>query len=152
MKKLKIRIGKNSWGHFRMGSYISMIAIFAALGVGKVAEWLGTPDAGWVGVVEWVALTIFTGDIFRALMHLSPRKRWERVMMLGVIVGLALLLGALAIYRSKGYVGIVPQMILVGGFSLVVMGLGGFICWRMELKKLNSHILARQLKRKRNIL
>ncbi len=147
----RIRIGKNSWGHFRMGSYVSLVAIVAAFGVQKVAAWIGCSDAWWVGVVEWAALAIFAGDIFRSLMLLTPRKRWERVMIFGLAAGGGLLLSSLILWL-KGRQEIVGSLLLVGLFTLLVSGCGGWWLWQRERRKLNSLILERKLKRKKRSL
>lgn len=130
-----------------MGSYVSIVAIAIALGAGRLAEWLGTPDAPWVAVVEWVGIAIFVGDIFRSLMRLTPRKRWERVMYFGLAIGGGLLFGTAVIwYDSRVFRG---DILTVGLFTVVVAGLGGWLMWRRELQRLQSRILERALKRKK---
>lgn len=149
MKSLRIKIGKKSRGHFRMGSYLSVIALVGAATVGRVAEWVGTPDARWVDVVEWICITIIVGDIFHALSKLSPRKRWERVMGFGFIAGGALLLSALILWLQSGDEEMLGKLIVVGGFTLLVSGLGGWWLWRRACRELNSRILERKLNHKK---
>ncbi|MBE6195951.1 MAG: hypothetical protein E7137_02515 [Rikenellaceae bacterium] len=149
MKKFKIQLGKTSWGHLRLGSWVSVTAILVAFVTSHIADVMGTRDALWVEIIKWVALGIFTGDIFYSLCKRSPRKRWEAVMTIGLTLGCALLLGALAIYLKSGYEPFIAQLITVGGFILLIMGVGGFILWRVELRRLNTRILERTLKRKK---
>lgn len=141
-----IQIGKYSWGHLRLGSYISAIAILVALGVSRLAEWLGTPDDWWVEVVEWLALAIFAGDILRSLARLSPRKRWERVMLFSLIFGGVLLLCAVWLYWKGQPLG--NGMTWIALAILLIGGVGGWWMWRRSLQALSSRILDRKLKRK----
>lgn len=149
MKKFKIQFGKTSWGHLRLGSWVSVTAIFVAFVTSLIADVMDMRDALWVEIIKWAALGIFTGDIFYSLSKRSPRKRWEAVMKIGLTLGCALLLGALAIYLESGYEPFIAQLITVGGFILLIMGVGGFILWRVELRRLNTRILERTLKRKK---
>ena len=149
MKKFKIQLGKTSWGHLRLGSWVSVTAILVAFVTSHIADVMGTRDALWVEIIKWAALGIFTGDIFYSLCKRSPRKRWEAVMTIGLTLGCALLLGALAIYLKSGYEPFIAQLITLGGFILLIMGVGGFILWRVELRRLNTRILERTLKRKK---
>ena len=151
MKNLRIKIGKNSWGHFRLGSYISMIAILAALGVDRLGERLGTPDALWVEVVKWICLALFVGDIFRTWMKLSPRKRWERVMGCGITAGGAFLRCAFVIWLRSRDTEPLGVLITMGGFLLLI-GAGGWWMWRRTCRELNSRILERKFQRKKRIL
>lgn len=149
MKKFKIQLGKTSWGHLRLGSWVGVTAILTVIILSHIADVLGVRDALWVEIIKWAALGIFTGDIFYSLCKRSPRKRWEAVMTIGLTLACALLLGALAIYLKSGYEPFIAQLITVGGFILLVMGIGGFILWRVELRRLNTQILERKLKRKK---
>lgn len=149
MKKFKFQLGKTGWGHLRLGSWVGVTAIIIGFVMTHIADVMGTPDALWVDIITWAALGIFTADIFHSLCKRSPRKRWEAVMVIGLTLAGALLLGALAIYLKSGYEPFIAQLITVGGFILVIMGAGGFILWRVELRRLNTRILERTLKRKK---
>lgn len=151
MKMFKIQLGKTSWGHLRLGSWVSVTAILVAFVTSHIADVMGTPDALWVEVVKWICLALFVGDIFRTWMKLSPRKRWERVMGCGITAGGAFLLCALVIWLRSRDTEPLGVLITMGGFLLLI-GAGGWWMWRRTCRELNSRILERKFQRKKRIL
>lgn len=151
MKKFKIQLGKTSWGHLRLGSWVSVTAILVAFVTSHIADVMGTRDALWVEVVKWICLALFVGDIFRTWMKLSPRKRWERVMGCGITAGGAFLLCALVIWFRSRDTEPLGVLITMGGFLLLI-GAGGWWMWRRTCRELNSRILERKFQRKKRIL
>lgn len=151
MKKFKIQLGKTSWGHQRLGSWVSVTAILIAFVTSHIADVMGTRDALWVEVVKWICLALFVGDIFRTWMKLSPRKRWERVMGCGITAGGAFLLCALVIWLRSRDTEPLGVLITMGGFLLLI-GAGGWWMWRRTCRELNSRILERKFQRKKRIL
>ena len=151
MKKFKIQLGKTSWGHLRLGSWVSVTAILVAFVTSHIADVMGTRDALWVEVVKWICLALFVGDIFRTWMKLSPRKRWERVMGCGITAGGAFLLCALVIWLRSRDTEPLGVLIAMGGFLLLI-GAGGWWMWRRTCRELSSRILERKFQRKKRIL
>ena len=144
-----IRFGKSSWGHFRMGSQLSLVAVLVALGVRYLGRMVGSPDAWWVELIGWVALVIFAVDILCALLSLTPRKRWWRVMTFGLILGATLSLSGL-IFHLKGE-GSVRGLLIAGGVLMLLFGGGGWLMWRRELRRLNSQLLNRKWRKTRGV-
>lgn len=151
MKMFKIQLGKTSWGHLRLGSWVSVTAILVAFVTSHIADVMGTRDALWVEVVKCICLALFVGDIFRTWMKLSPRKRWERVMGCGITAGGAFLLCALVIWLRSRDTEPLGVLITMGGFLLLI-GAGGWWMWRRTCRELNSRILERKFQRKKRIL
>lgn len=149
MRKFKLRLGKTSWGHLRLGSWVGVVAVLVGCAVNMLGKWIGTPDALWVDLVGWIAISVFASDIFYSLCKLTPRKRWEAVMMLGLAIGGGLLVATLLIWLKGGYQPILTQFLVVGGFILLVMGGGGWWLWRRARQRLNGELLDRKMKKKR---
>lgn len=148
MKRFRLRLGKTSWGHLRLGSWVGVAAILVGCAVNMLGKWIGTPDALWVDLVGWIALSVFASDIFYSLCKLTPRKCWEAVMMLGLAIGGGLLVATLLLWLKGGYKPILAQFLVVGGFILLVMGVGGWWLWRRARQTLGSKILERELQQK----
>lgn len=147
----RIRVGKNSWGHLGMGSYSSMVVILLAFAVDRTADWMGYGDAWWVQLFGWFALLLLLIDVGSALLHLTPRRRWERVMGIGLATGAGLLIAAAILYFFKGKEAELCLWLAVVGVGIAaVMGGGGYLLLRGTLKELNGKLLDRKFKRKRD--
>uniref|UniRef100_UPI0040568D19 hypothetical protein n=1 Tax=Alistipes sp. TaxID=1872444 RepID=UPI0040568D19 len=147
----RIRIGRNSWGHLGMGSYSSMVAILLAFAVDRIANWMGYGDAWWIQLFGWVAILLLLIDVGIALLSLTPRRRWERVMGIGLATGAGLLIAAAILYFFKGKGGELPLWLAAVGVGIAaVMGGGGYLLLRRTLKELNGKLLDRKFKRKRD--
>lgn len=144
----KIKIGKNSWGAFRMNSNVSMIAILIACAVNYTAELFGMGNEWWVWLIILTAFAILIIDGIRALIALTPRKRWERVMYMGFAIGAGLLICTIFIEFDET-TSMKFWFTTVGIASILAPGIGGYILWRRAVKELNSKLLERRLKDKK---
>lgn len=138
-----------SIGGIRLGSKVSIVAILIVWLVDTIAKRIGTPDALWVDVVEWLALAVISHDILHALTRLSPRKQWLKVMIIGVGAGIGALVVALILWLDADSSW---SIALVSGILFLLLGGGlGFFMWRHEVQKVNSYLLEKKLQRKKRI-
>lgn len=138
---------KNSQAKLRLGSWVGVVAILVGAGALGLGERLGTPDALWIKIAEWGAVAVFAGDIARSLLKLSPRKRWETILICSLSIGGGLLVGSvvLCIEGEAEW----SKVLVMGLLILLIFGGLGFVMWRHELRRLNSLILERKLQRKK---
>jgi hypothetical protein len=132
-----------------MGSQLSLVAVLVALGVRYLGRMVGSPDAWWVELIGWVALVIFAVDILCALLSLTPRKRWWRVMNFGLIVGATLSIVGLMLHL-KGEDPAV-ELLIAGVALMLLLGGGGCWMWCRALRRLNSQLLDRKWRKTRKV-
>ncbi len=143
----KFQLGKTSGLQLRIGSWVGIVTVLICAGANTLGRLLGTPDALWVKIVGWVSLAIFSGDIAESLLKLSTRKMWETVMLFSLTVGGTLVIASIVLYIKGEEIWL--RMGVMGVLIALILGGLGFVMWRRALRRLNSLILERKLKRKK---